>query len=85
MPQSRIAKAGSRKKPRARRPRLAVGRSLSRAGQWAYQAVRAAPWEIQLLVGVIVAALLFLTLNWVYQVVRKPAGETANAHGGRFS
>jgi hypothetical protein len=73
MPQSRIAKAGSRRKPRARRPRLAVGRSLSRAGQWAYQAVRAAPWEIQLLVGVIVAALLFLTLNWVYQVVRKPA------------
>jgi hypothetical protein len=52
---------------------LAVGRSLSRAGQWAYQAVRAAPWGIQLFVGMVVAAAMFLTLNWVYQVVRKPA------------
>jgi len=73
MSQSRTEKAGSRRKPRARRPRFAVGRPLSGAGRWALQAVRAAPWEIQLLVGVVLAAVIFLTLNWVYQVVRKPA------------
>jgi len=73
MSQSRTEKAGSRRKPRARRPRFAVGRSLSGAGRWAFQAVRAAPWEIQLLVGMVLAAVIFLTLNWVYQVVRKPA------------
>ena len=73
MSQSRTEKAGSRRKPRARRPRFAVGRALSGAGRWAFQAVRAAPWEIQLLVGVVLAAVIFLTLNWVYQVVRKPA------------
>jgi hypothetical protein len=74
MSQSRTEKkAGSRRKPRARWPRFAIGRSLSGAGRWAFQAVRAAPWEIQLLVGVVLAAVIFLTLNWVYQVVRKPA------------
>ena len=74
MSQPRIAKAGSRRRrPRARPARIAVGRSLSRAGQWAYQAVRAAPWGVQLVVGVVVAAVMFLMLNWVYQVVRKPA------------
>ena len=74
MSQTRPAKAGSRKKkPQARPARFAVGRSLSGAGRWAFQAVRAAPWEIQLLVGVVLTAVIFLTLNWVYQVVRKPA------------
>jgi hypothetical protein len=74
MSQTRPAKAGSRKKkPQARPAQFAAGRSLSGAGRWAFQAVRAAPWEVQLLVGVVLAAVMFLMLNWVYQVVRKPA------------
>lgn len=74
MPQIRTAKSGSRKrKLRARLARSAAGRSLAGAGQWVYQAMRAAPWEMQLLAGVVIAAVLFLALNWVYQVIRKPA------------
>jgi hypothetical protein len=73
MPQIRSAKTSASRKPRARRPRFAAGRSLSGAGRRAFQAVRAAPWEVQLLVIVFLAAMMFLTLNWVYQVIRKPA------------
>jgi len=74
MSKTHTSKSGpGTKKPRARPARVAAGRSLTGVGQWAYQAARAAPWEIQVLVGVILAAVMFLTLNWVYQVIRKPA------------
>lgn len=73
MSQTRSARVGSRTRARARRARIAAGHSLKGAGQWARQALRAAPWEIQLFAGVVLAAVVFLTLNWVYQVVRKPA------------
>jgi hypothetical protein len=83
---SRSATAGFRR-TRARPARTALGRRLarwrrrlapwtrrlSRWARWAFQPLRAAPLQLQLILLAAVVVALFFALNGIYQVVRKPA------------
>jgi hypothetical protein len=56
------------------RRRLAPwARRLSRWTRWAFQQLRAAPLQVQLILLAAVVVALFFALNGIYQVVRKPA------------
>lgn len=46
---------------------------MSRSARWAFQQLRAAPLQVQLIVLAAVIVTLFFALNGIYQVVRKPA------------
>lgn len=72
MSRSRAATAGSRR-TRARRVRLAFVRPLSRSGRRAFRELWAAPLSVRLFAGTAVILVLMLALNWLYQVIRKPA------------
>lgn len=48
-------------------------RSTARLGRRALQRVRAAPLPVQLIVGAILLVAAWVPVNWVVQVVRKPA------------
>jgi hypothetical protein len=72
MTRSRTASAGFRRK-RARRIRIAFVRPLSRSGRRALRELWAAPLPVRLVAGTAAVLLLVLGLNWIYQVIRKPA------------
>ena len=72
MSRSLAARAGSRR-TRARRVRIAIGRPLSRSGRRALRELWAAPLPVRLVAGTAVILVLIFTLNWLYQVIRKPA------------
>ena len=72
MSRSLAAKAGSRS-TRARRIRIALVRPLSRSGRRALREFWAAPLPVRLAAGTAVILVLMFTLNWLYQVIRKPA------------
>jgi len=83
---SRLATAGFRR-TRTRPARTALGRRLARwrrrlapwtrrlsqSARWAFQQLRAAPPQVQLIVLAAVVVVLFFALNGLYQVIRKPA------------
>ena len=66
------ARAGSRR-TRARHVRIAFIRPLSRSGRRALREFWAAPLPVRLVAGTAVILVLMFTLNWMYQVIRKPA------------
>jgi len=72
MSRSRAATAGSRR-TRARLLRIRFVRPLSRSGRRALRELWAAPLLVRLVAVSAVILVLFFTLNWLYQVVRKPA------------
>jgi hypothetical protein len=72
MTRSRAASASPRR-TRRRRVRLALVRPLSRSLRRALQELWAAPPLVRILAGTAVVLVLLLTLNWLYQVIRKPA------------
>ncbi len=72
MSRFRAATAGFRR-TRARPVRIALVRPLFRFGRWAFRKAWAAPLPVRLIAGAAVILALFFTLNWLYQVVRKPA------------
>ena len=67
-----MIQAGSRRK-RARRVRLAFVHPLSRSGRRALQELWAAPLPVRLFAGMAAVLVILLALNWLYQVIRKPA------------
>ena len=70
---STAKKRSSRTRKRARRwrvPRLWPGRAQWR--KW-FKAWRGAPFEIQILAGIAVVGIAWLTTNVLYQVIRKPS------------
>jgi hypothetical protein len=69
---SRAAPAGSRRK-RARRVRLAFVHPLSRSGRQALRELWAAPLPVRLFAGTAAVLVILFSLNWLYQVIRKPA------------
>jgi hypothetical protein len=64
--------AGSLRR-RARRIRLAWVRPFSRPWRRAFRELWAAPLAVRLVAGATVILVLILTVNWMYQVIRKPA------------
>ena len=72
MSRSRAATAGSRR-TRARRVRIAFVRPLSRSSRRALRELWAAPLSVRLFAGTAVILVLMIALNWLYQVIRKPA------------
>jgi hypothetical protein len=58
-----------------------VRRSASRLGRRAIRAVRVAPRAVQLMVGTVLLVTVWAAVNWIVQVVRKPA-EVFVAVGG---
>jgi transglycosylase-like protein with SLT domain len=52
---------------RARRP------AASRLGRRAFQAMRVAPLAVQMIAGTILLVIVWATVNWIVQVVRKPS------------
>jgi len=58
---------------RRRRVRLAFVRPVSRSLKRALEELWAAPTPIRLVAGAAVVLVLLFTLNWLYQVIRKPA------------
>lgn len=69
---SRAARAVSRT-TRRHKARLAFVRPLFRSGRRALRALPAVPLPVRLLAGTVVIVALLAALNWVYQVIRKPA------------
>ena len=70
MSQAMIARAALRPaRSRARRAR----RSAAPAARGAFLAMRAAPVFVQILVGTVMLVIVWAALNWIVQVVRKPA------------
>jgi hypothetical protein len=69
---TRAAPAGSGKE-RARRVRLAFVQPLSRSGRRAFRELWAAPLAVRLVAGTAAVLVIALALNWLYQVIRKPA------------
>jgi len=69
---ARAARTGLRS-ARKRPARIARARPLSRFGRWALRKSWAAPLPVRLIAVVAVIVALFFALNWLYQVVRKPA------------
>jgi hypothetical protein len=62
-------RGGTRRRRRPRSARLrAVGRAVRRAGLL----LLAAPLAVRILVGAVLVLVLWSTVNWVYQVARKP-------------
>lgn len=72
MSRSPAARAGSGR-TRARPVRIAFVRLLSRSGRRALRELWAAPLPVRLVAGTAVILVLIFTLNWLYQVIRKPA------------
>lgn len=72
---SRTARTVTRKKrkKRRRRARLAFLWPGARLRRRAWRALRAAPLPVQLVVVAAVVVALWSSINWTYQVVRKPA------------
>jgi hypothetical protein len=68
----RAGTAGSRR-ARARRVRLAFVQPLSRSGRRALQGLWAAPLLVRFVAGTAAVLVIMLVLNWIYQVIRKPA------------
>src|SRR4051812_47136389 len=50
-----------------------AGRSVKRLGRRAFRTIRSSPPVVQLIVGAIVLVTVWAPVNWVVQVVRKPA------------
>jgi transglycosylase-like protein with SLT domain len=71
MAHSRAAGAG-RRRTRRRRGRLAALRRIARYGRRALVAWLAMRPRRRLLVGVLAAVIVWLAVNWMYQVLRKP-------------
>jgi hypothetical protein len=72
MTRSRAVSAGTRR-ARWRRVRIAFVRPLSRTGRRALRELWAAPLPVRLVAGSAAVLVLVLALNWLYQVIRKPA------------
>lgn len=73
MPRRPAARRSNRARKRARGwrlPRFWPGPKLRAKSLRAW---RAAPFEIQLITGIAVVGLAWLTTNWLYQVIRKPS------------
>jgi len=71
MSHSRAARATYRR-PRRRRARMASVWALSRSTRRALRGLLAAPLAIRILVGAVVIVAVWLAVNWMYQVLRKP-------------
>ena len=70
IPHAMISRAALRPtRGRGRRAR----RSASRLGRRAFLAMRAAPLAVQIVVGTVLLVSVWAAVNWVVQVVRKPA------------
>ena len=70
MSQAMIARAALRPaRSRARRAR----RSAAPAARGAFLAMRAAPVAVQILIGTVMLVIVWAAVNWIVQVVRKPA------------
>ena len=61
--------AGRPARIRGRRAR----RSASRPVRRAFLAMRVAPLAVQILVGTVLLVIVWAAVNWIVQVVRKPA------------
>ena len=72
MPRPRTARSGVRR-ARKRPARIPRARLWYRFGRWALRKAWAAPLPFQLVAVAAVVVALFFALNWMYQVVRKPA------------
>jgi hypothetical protein len=72
MSRSGVARATSVRPRVRRRRRPAPGRPFVRAGRRVLQALLVLPLAIRLVVAALVLLALWLAVNWVYQVVRKP-------------
>ena len=69
IPPAMIARAALRPtRIRGRRAR----RSASRLGRRAFLAMRVAPLAVQIVVGTVLLLIVWATVNWIVQVVRKP-------------
>lgn len=55
------------------RSRGGARRTASRVGKRAFRTVRAAHWSIQAIVAIVVLVAVWIPVNWMVQVVRKPA------------
>ena len=69
MPRSRAS--------RSRRARVGPARTVSRWPVWQWSrrillGLLAAPLALQIVLGAVAVLLVWLTVNWVYQVIRKP-------------
>lgn len=69
---TRAASAGSRR-TRARHARLAFVQPLSRSGRRVLRELWAAPLPVRFVAGTAAVLVIVLALNWLYQVIRKPA------------
>src|SRR5881296_4005837 len=72
MPHASAARAAPRRTP-ARRAWTASVRALSRSGRRALLAMLAAPLVIRILAGAVIVLAVWLAVNWMYHVIRKPA------------
>src|SRR5919201_4289124 len=71
MAHARAVRAAARRTRRRSRP-LVSGARLIRLGRRAQIAFAAAPFVVRMLAGTLVVVVVWLALNWLYQVVRKP-------------
>jgi hypothetical protein len=71
MPHAMIARATFRlTRIRGRRTRLST---VSRLGRRAFLAMRVAPLAAQIIVGTVLLVIVWASVNWIVQVVRKPS------------
>jgi hypothetical protein len=69
---ARTASRKRRRKPQRRFSLAFLWPGARRRRRW-LKALRAAPWQLQLLVVAAVVVVLWSAINWTYQVARKPA------------
>jgi hypothetical protein len=60
-----------------------AGRSLKRLGRRAFRTIRVTPPVVQLAVAIILLVVVWVPVNWVVQVVRKPAEVYGAVSGSR--
>src|SRR2546426_9955997 len=82
MAQSRAVRTASRRK-RRRSARIASVWPVVRSARRALRALLVAPLGVRVLVGAVVVLAVWLAVNWLYRVARKPAEVVVSGEGAR--